>query len=762
MLGFHASIATALRLEHGVELSSRRFQVVIDQNVLIVMHALELTASGQKPQTDLLFAFRTSTLQPLGQGLQAGRRDKNRNGVGPGLDDLNPSLHVDVENDVSPLAEMLFHRVERRTVEAVEDFVPFQEAALFHPVGEDFGVQEIIVLSVDLTRARRAGGGGNREDAVLAVLEQATEKSALTHARGTGDNQKQTSQFSDLSPSVGTRSNGLFSKETTTSGSAARVHPPPARILRRGLPAVGRQRQAMSLDSLNARALLLELYPRLCDSRLQKFSQLSELDFILHLRSPGRTDRLLISLHPERSRFHLSADSAPPAIVPSAFVMLGRKHAGGCRVVELALNAGERSLEIEFSSGYRLVFDWTARPSALLLLEPENGLCVGAYPSRGRFLSRQPYPLSGQPAPDEPQVPPLWARRLEAEASPEKAWQELLEPFRQCDPTLLRPGLEADGELSFRPGHVVTPFPSMSLAAAARWEESTRAPGVPDHRVELLRTLRKGRDKAQRKLEKREKDKAGAESAPRDQLFGDLLLAYGSTLSGRLTEFRTTDWEGRPVTIPLDPFLSATENAERYYLRAKKKKRALAVLDEQLALAAEEIAFWEELIFAAEGAENRTDLEEVRKAVPGTRQGKAKRAPEVPSSGPRRFEHGGFQLLVGRNPAQNEKLSLREASKDDHWFHVRSGAGSHVLLRAAGRVPGEDTIKAAAWLAACHSRSHLDPRTAVVTTLARYLKKPKGGPLGKVTYRSERELTVDPTSSPPEGLRRTDKKENAP
>ncbi len=530
----------------------------------------------------------------------------------------------------------------------------------------------------------------------------------------------------------------------------------------------------MSLDSLNARALLLELYPRLCDSRLQKLSQLSELDFLLHLRSPGRTDKLLISLHPERSRFHLVTNAATQAIIPSAFLMLGRKHLGGCRLTEIWLNAGERSLEMEFSSGYRLVFDWTGRPSALLILEPEQGRCVGAYPPRGRFPLRQPYPLSGQPGPADPSgdeveqlgvtncpsIPPLWQRRLQASPEPGKAWESLLQPLLLCDPTLLRPGLERDGEVSFRVEEQKTSCPDMSTAASLRWAESSQAPGVPDHRLDLLRTLRKGREKAQRKLAKRQKDKQGAESAPRDQLFGDLLLTYVSSLSPRQAEFQTQDWEGRSLTIALDPMLSPTENANRYYTRAKKKKRALIVLDEQIGLAQEEVAFWEELIFAAEGAENRTDLDEIRKAIPGPRQGKVKKSPQIPSSGPRRFEHAGFPIWVGRNPAQNEKLSLKDAAKDDRWFHVRSGAGSHVVIRGGGREPGEETVLAAAWLAATYSRSLLDPSTPVITTLARYLKKPKGGPLGKVTYRSEREIIADPTSPSPEGLRRTDKKEH--
>jgi predicted ribosome quality control (RQC) complex YloA/Tae2 family protein len=521
----------------------------------------------------------------------------------------------------------------------------------------------------------------------------------------------------------------------------------------------------VSLDSFCARALTLELRPLLIGSRVQKFSQLSELDFLMHLRSPGRTDKLLFSLHPERSRFHLVPDPHPPAVVPSAFLMLCRKHIAGCRTDGMSQLGWERALEMVFSSGYRLVFDWAGRPSALLLLEP-RGTIAGTYPgpSRGRFAPRQSYQVKECAEPQTANLPPLWQRRLaglDGEAL-DSALKTVLEPLRSEDPEGLYPGLEADGELSYRASKVIRPYPTMSLAAAERWSESTRAPGLPDHRADLLRSLRKGMEKARRKMEKRQKDKAGAETASRDQLFGDLLLAYASTLVGRPVEFRGKDWEGRPVTIPLEPQLSATENAERYYLRAKKKRRALAVLDEQIAMAGAELAFWEELIFAAESAESRTDLEEVRRAIPGPRQGRSRKGPEAPSSGPRRFEHAGFLMLVGRNPTQNEKLSLRDAAKDDRWFHVQKGAGAHVLLRTGGREPGQETLLAAAWLAATYSRSQGDPRCAVITTLARNLKKPKGGPPGKVVYRSEREIVADPTGSPPQGLQRIDKKGSLP
>ena len=175
-------------------------------------------------------------------------------------------------------------------------------------------------------------------------------------------------------------------------------------------------------------------------------------------------------------------------------------------------------------------------------------------------------------------------------------------------------------------------------------------------------------------------------------------------------------------------------------------------LGEQIELAKAEIDQWDELIYAAESSDDRTDLEQVRKSMPTSQGKQKKRLPQVPTSGPRRFEHGGFQILVGRNPIQNEKLSMKTAAKDDHWFHVRQGAGSHVLIRAAGAEPPPATREAAAWLAAFYSQSSESPAVEVVTTRARFLKKPKGGPVGKVIYRQETEVIVDPTSPRPDGL----------
>lgn len=551
----------------------------------------------------------------------------------------------------------------------------------------------------------------------------------------------------------------------------------------------------MSLDSFNAAALLRELEPLLERARLQKFSQLTEHDFLLHFRCPGITHKVLISLHPDKSRFHLLESGHPPAIVPSAFVMLCRKHVGGTWLTGVEQLNLDRRLEFRFNSGFSLAFDWAGRPSSLVLLKTEERKVVGLLPPRGRIDRREPYqfPADGLPSPLElspeeafsglqaldseyplskalSQVTsswsPLWRKRFcrftEAdrvdncsESRFEMAWNRIVAPLMPDGPPI-KAAIDSDQGLTYCGDE--SQFESLHSAANTKWLDSNLAPGVSDDKTELLKKLKKSRDKATRKLNKRKQDRAGALTAPKDQLRGDLLLAYAHNVKRGSKEFATHDWEGNPVTIPLDPRMNVHDNANRFYNKAKKKRRALDVLDKQIGLAQEEIEQWDELIFSAETSENRTDLEQVRKSMPTNSQGrKKKRLPQVPSSGPRRFRHQDFLILVGRNPAQNDKLSLKTASKEDLWFHVRQGAGSHVLVRTLGKEAPPATIEAAAWLAAKYSQSGDSTSVGVVTTRARFLKKPKGGPLGKVIYRQETEIMANPSEPKPEGLERETK-----
>ena len=106
---------------------------------------------------------------------------------------------------------------------------------------------------------------------------------------------------------------------------------------------------------------------------------------------------------------------------------------------------------------------------------------------------------------------------------------------------------------------------------------------------------------------------------------------------------------------------------------------------------------------------------------------------------------GGWQVLAGRTAADNERLSLRIASANDYWFHVRGMPGSHVILCCPeGRAPDRDALEAAAAIAAWHSKARGGGLVAVTCTRAKYVSKPRGAERGTVRVRKERVLKVRP------------------
>jgi len=106
---------------------------------------------------------------------------------------------------------------------------------------------------------------------------------------------------------------------------------------------------------------------------------------------------------------------------------------------------------------------------------------------------------------------------------------------------------------------------------------------------------------------------------------------------------------------------------------------------------------------------------------------------------------GGWIVLAGRTDQDNDRLSLRLAKANDWWFHVRGLPGSHVVLQVpAGEEPDNATIKAAAAIAAWHSRKREAREVAVSATRARYVTKPRGAKPGTVEIRKEKVLKVRP------------------
>ena len=205
--------------------------------------------------------------------------------------------------------------------------------------------------------------------------------------------------------------------------------------------------------------------------------------------------------------------------------------------------------------------------------------------------------------------------------------------------------------------------------------------------------------------------------------------------------------DGAPVTVPLDPARTAVENAERYYDKARRTRRARALAE----------ARWEDAQAAADAladalaelrALDRVEaLEAFRAAHAGALGALSTQARGQASEPFHRIDvGGGFTALVGKHARGNAHLTTKVASPHDLWLHARGVPGSHVVVRRPARdaqVP-EPVVLAAARLAAWYSEARRQPLAPVQVTERKYVRPVKGGPPGRVRVDRERVVDVVP------------------
>ena len=232
---------------------------------------------------------------------------------------------------------------------------------------------------------------------------------------------------------------------------------------------------------------------------------------------------------------------------------------------------------------------------------------------------------------------------------------------------------------------------------------------------------------------------------------GDLISAqmYQMEKGAESVEIPDFYQEGSPlVRIKLDPALTPSQNAQKYYKEYRKAKTAEEKLTEQIELAGKELEYLESVLDALARAETERDLAEIRAELQEQgylRKLRSKKEKPAAVSAPMKFTTSdGFTVLVGRNNRQNDRLTLKTANNNDIWFHTKNIPGSHTVLVTQGREPTETAMEEAALLAAQHSRAKDSSQVPVDYTQIRYVSKPQGAKPGIVIYVNYKTLYVTP------------------
>ncbi len=263
-----------------------------------------------------------------------------------------------------------------------------------------------------------------------------------------------------------------------------------------------------------------------------------------------------------------------------------------------------------------------------------------------------------------------------------------------------------------------------------------------------------------RKREIHEQDLEEGKKADILKHSGDLILTYKYMIEQGASSVTLTDYTSESqaeITIPLNPALDASGNAQDYYKRFHKAKRKMELAEQYLKEDELAVEYLRSLSAAVNAAMSLEDLDAIleelraeisgdsgfRKGAPGpkaqpvnkgdpnkmvgiAKSGKAssralreaaKRASmgkgnkdknkNKPLACRRYMTSDGYEILAGRNNIQNDQLTFHVASRRDWWFHVKGLPGTHVILRTKPNeeMPSDNAVLEAASLAAFFSKA---------------------------------------------------------
>lgn len=531
----------------------------------------------------------------------------------------------------------------------------------------------------------------------------------------------------------------------------------------------------MALDAVCLTAVIEELRPTLEGGKIDKIYQPSRDEILLAVRGGGENVRLLLSASPNGPRLHLTKEVRENPAQPPMFCMLLRKHLTGARILRLEQPELERIVLLRLEAidelgdrvGRTLVLEAMGRRANLILLDGEGRILDCTRRIAGDVSTGQRSVMPGLfyhlPEP-RPGLSPLLERELDFRSNGESRSETLDRKLarlgeildREGGPYLLiREGRLADFSclpiLQYGPGTELRRCEGFSQLFDVYYAGRATAERVGQRGGDLLKAVTRARERVARRVAQQELEREATRDRERKRELGDILTSNLYALEKGMTAIRLSDYydpEGREVDISLDPLLTPQQNAARYYKEYNKAKTAERVLGEQVEKGRAELTYLDSVLESIHLAEGERDLLEIRQELTETgylrRGDKAVKRMKVASK-PMEFRStAGLRISVGKNNAQNDLLTAKQAGKGDLWLHTQKIHGSHVILWTGGGVPDAQSIEEAAILAAWFSQAREGKKVPVDYTPVKYVKKPAGARPGMVVYTTYQTAYVDP------------------
>ncbi len=561
----------------------------------------------------------------------------------------------------------------------------------------------------------------------------------------------------------------------------------------------------MALDAILLSGLVAELSEKLEGARIDKVQQPERDKIIISVRSRGENLKLFISAAAGSGRIQLTTASFENPKEPPMFCMLLRKYLVGGKIVKLTQPDWERLVLVDIISSNELGDSVDIKLAVELMGRSSNLVLIGSDGRIIDCLRRMDYGgdaervlLPGMIYRIPPkQKKPLVFSLTDSEKyellqgiSYEKPLDKILmdtfsglsplicrELSARCkgDPTMLTAVLSAfcdsvtAGELTpvlvtednkpqdfsfmylnqYGDAFTQQVFPSFNELLDAYFIRKELLQSRSTRAKELMHLVKTNRDRIAKKLGLQKEELLRTEDREDIRRRAELLTANLYRVKKGDPSVTVEDYYDNCAerTIELDPLKTPQQNSAAMFKEYNKLKAARLHLSELIAKGGEQLEYLNSVLDEVQRAETEVDLAEIRRELLETGYIKKQRGAKPEKSkkqGVLRFmSDDGYEILVGRNNAQNDELTTKLARRSDLWLHTKSVHGSHVIVSSNGDKLPDRTLMQAASLAVYYSQGREGGKTAVDYTLVRYVKKPSGALPGKVIYTDQHTISAE-------------------
>lgn len=560
----------------------------------------------------------------------------------------------------------------------------------------------------------------------------------------------------------------------------------------------------MAFDGAFLKNMIQELNEGV-DCHVDKIYQPSKDELVFLLRKKGFAKRLLITVKNGSARIHWTDTKFENPDIPPNFCMLLRKYLSAARLICVTQPELERIVELKFSATNEmgdiviltLVCEFIGGKANVILLREDGRILDALKKSDVESATRYILPGAVYQYPDPvekltlsknniPEIclcisekqgelserllatiaglSPLICREIACrlqEKGPNFSASSLAEELnrvaRVSIPTLLLSEKGQPADFTFMPitqyGNTRKCVTLESYSALldkffAAKDMSARLSAASHDITRLVNNLIA---RTEKKLALRLNELKKCEDRETFRIYGELLKANLHAVKAGSESVTVPNYYSEDlalITIPLNPALSPSKNAERYFKEYKKTWTAEQTLTALTKQDAAELEYFESVKESISRCGSLSDVEEIRQELISGGYLKVQKTAKKAKNPTLAFKEykspEGFKTLVGKNNLQNDYITTRLSSKGDMWFHVKNIHGSHVVVFCDGAPISDETVLWAAALAAKNSKAAESSNVPVDYTPIKFVKKPSGAKPGMVIYTTNKTVFVTP------------------